>query len=244
MALSNNVSNLTAEVARLCRDKGITAVDETDYIDALNNAQDTLSEMLKLFHKRTLSDSAAGAYSYAVPTDYMAMYAKNSVRYTDEEGDIHTVYQTTYDEVRDYDDLLTATGTPSKYWIDGDTIQLYPSPDYTGTNNISIEHYHYVPDLGGGTTAKTDIKYVTEDYIVLSADTNVFANGTLTLTLPSAVDNGSMEVTLKNVGTGTVTVTPQSGQVIDGEANYYLSTQYESLTVKSDAVNWFITRKV
>jgi hypothetical protein len=68
------------------------------------------------------------------------------------------------------------------------------------------------------------------------------AGGAMTLTLPSAVGNPGMEFTIKRVNTGVnaVTIAPASGQTIDGAPTYSLNTQWETLAVSSDNVNWMV----
>ena len=66
----------------------------------------------------------------------------------------------------------------------------------------------------------------------------VLMNGTYTVTLngsPSANDI----VNIKNIGTGTVTIAG-NGNTIDGDANIYLYSQYESVCLVSDGSNWFM----
>ena len=244
MPLSSNVSNLQSRVADLLRDEGITAHDAQDYIDSLNNAQDLLCEMLKLFHERTTLSSVAGTRNYDLPESYMSVYEDNSIIYTGEDDRDVRVRYTTYDEVREYSDLTTKTGTPTVFWIQNNDVYFYPTPNYTGDSNIELEHYRYVASLGGGSTTLTDVTFATEDYAVLTSDVNIFCNGTFTVTLLDAVTNGTAEITIKNTGAGVITIATRNSQVIDGDSVYYLYTQYGAVSLKSDGSNWFIIRKV
>lgn len=80
----------------------------------------------------------------------------------------------------------------------------------------------------------------TADYTATNLDSVVLANGTLTVTLPSAATAGAgREYDVKNIGTGTVTVASSSG-TIDGVATKMMSTQYEAMTFISDGTNWWI----
>ena len=65
-------------------------------------------------------------------------------------------------------------------------------------------------------------------------------SGTSTLTLPTAVNNGNM-YTVKNVGTGTVTIATTSSQTIDGSTSAVMKVRYTSLTLVSDGANWNVT---
>lgn len=61
----------------------------------------------------------------------------------------------------------------------------------------------------------------------------VLANGTFTVTVPVGADQ---QVTVKNTGTGTVTVAPVSG-TLDGVASLAISTQYQAITTVGDGTN-------
>jgi len=70
------------------------------------------------------------------------------------------------------------------------------------------------------------------------------ATGTLTVTLPDAATTtfSTNLVDVKNVGAGVVTVTGTGGQLIDGQANYLLTVQYQSVSVVANAAKngWLI----
>lgn len=72
-----------------------------------------------------------------------------------------------------------------------------------------------------------------------STDYVYLASGTITLTLPTAVGNNN-KYTIKNTGTGTITVNTTSSQTIDGGLSALLSVQYVSIDVVSDGSNWFV----
>lgn len=71
------------------------------------------------------------------------------------------------------------------------------------------------------------------DYVYL-------CSGTMTLTLPTAVGNTNL-YTVKNVGTGIITVDTTSAQTIDGDATIIMPVQYTSVDLISDTTNWNIT---
>lgn len=67
----------------------------------------------------------------------------------------------------------------------------------------------------------------------------VLANGAITVTLPTpSVDNVGSTYTVKNIGTGTVTVHATSG-TIDGGAAFTMTVQYSSVDFVNDGTNWF-----
>jgi hypothetical protein len=72
-----------------------------------------------------------------------------------------------------------------------------------------------------------------------STDYVYLASGTITLTLPTAVAS-SGDYTIKNVGTGVVTVNTTSSQTIDGGLTAVIGRQYDSIDLVSDNANWNI----
>ena len=73
------------------------------------------------------------------------------------------------------------------------------------------------------------------DYIYL-----VTGSSTVTLTLPTAVNNTNL-YTVKNVGTSTASIATTAGQTIDGSSSPIdINVQYVSLTLVSDNANWNI----
>jgi len=92
------------------------------------------------------------------------------------------------------------------------------------------------------TAATTTFSIVTKtaNYTLTASDVVVKANGTLTLTLPTAVGIGGKVYYTKNIGTGTVTIDADGTETIDGDLSFVSTTQYESITVVSDSANWCI----
>lgn len=86
-------------------------------------------------------------------------------------------------------------------------------------NNIS-------GDTTAGSTAGTDYVYL--------------CTGTLTVTLPDAVANTNL-YTVKNVGTGVVTIATTAGETIDNSSTLVMPTQYTSVDIISDTANWNLT---
>ena len=72
----------------------------------------------------------------------------------------------------------------------------------------------------------------TANYTAADGDV-VLANGTFTVTVPIGA---GQQVTVKNTGSGTVTLVPASG-TLDGAANLTIPTKYESITTVGDGTN-------
>jgi hypothetical protein len=85
------------------------------------------------------------------------------------------------------------------------------------------------------------ISIVNSDYTVNDRDDVIFCEGTLTVNLPDAgVKSGNgIQVTIKNVGTGIVTVEGNGTDTIDGNLNVSLN-QWDSIQLVSYANFWLI----
>jgi hypothetical protein len=93
-------------------------------------------------------------------------------------------------------------------------------------NTIELSGHHTVVSLSGNTS--------------LTTQSIVLASGTITLTLPSAA-TGVKPITIKNMGTGTVTVNPTGGQFIDTASTQIINVKFASLTLVPDGTsNWYI----
>lgn len=65
-------------------------------------------------------------------------------------------------------------------------------------------------------------------------------SGTFTVTLPTAVGITGQTYTVKNSGTGVITIATTSAQTIDSGSTAVISYRYDSITVVSDNANWKI----
>ena len=63
--------------------------------------------------------------------------------------------------------------------------------------------------------------------------------GAITVTLMAIAGNSGRELSIKNIGTGTLTVETNAAETIDGSANVALA-QYESIRVVAGSSGWFI----
>lgn len=117
----------------------------------------------------------------------------------------------------------TGNSTVSSPWT-GLTVLLQPSFTVTTTGGGSG---------GSGLSAVS----ATSAYTASSGQA-VLANGTFAVTLPGAASGA--QVTVKNTGTGTVTVTRAGTALIDGASTFPLTTQYSAITVISDGTDWFV----
>ena len=64
---------------------------------------------------------------------------------------------------------------------------------------------------------------------------------TVAVTLPTPVDGSFLIIkdTSGNRTANAITITPSSGN-IEGDSNYIIQSDYESVTLVSDSTNWYI----
>ena len=79
----------------------------------------------------------------------------------------------------------------------------------------------------------------TSDDITISDEVINITSGSGTYSLPTAVGNEGLIFYIKNSGTGTITIDPNSSETIDGDTSITL-TLYEALTICSDGSNWIV----
>lgn len=105
-----------------------------------------------------------------------------------------------------------------------------------GTYSNGAHWYAHSLERGLNYVAKT------ANYTVTSIDDIIdCTSGTFTLTLPSAPLNNGKQYTLKNTGTGVITLNTTSSQTIDGVASGVMTlTTGDSITIMSNNSNWVV----
>ena len=108
-------------------------------------------------------------------------------------------------------------------------------------NSIFIAHAQNTKLLVEGsfataiTTTASDLTLdETHQVVLVSSSTN------RTITLPSATGTKGRKYTIKKIGTGDITVIPQSGQNIDNAGSFIIFGINSFLTIVSDGNNWWV----
>jgi hypothetical protein len=115
----------------------------------------------------------------------------------------------------------------------------------TGTGNVGINNVAPNSTLQVTGSMATSVTTKTANATVAAIDFTVLCNNTtgpITITLPTAAGiGGRMYIIKKTSASGNnVTVVCNGAQTIDGNATYLLTTQYSSIMIQSDGVNWGI----
>jgi len=121
--------------------------------------------------------------------------------------------------------LKIATTTPASGKILTCTDSL-GTASWTTSTIITRSVNNITGTTGAGSTAYTDYVY------------NV-TSGTFTLTMPTAASNTN-RYTIKQSGTGVLTIATTSSQTIDGSTTYTLNRQYQAIDLISDGSNWIV----
>ncbi len=98
-------------------------------------------------------------------------------------------------------------------------------------------YYSNTTTVNAGTYDLDSMDYILKvDYTATGAVTS--------LTLPTAQCITGRTIIIKdtggNAGTNNITIDTEGAELIDGQATYIMSTNYESITLVSDGSNWFI----
>lgn len=125
-------------------------------------------------------------------------------------------------------------------WKAGANVTLtYANNDQTKNLDITI-----AATGGSGSGIVRSVNSIAVDTLAGSTSTTDYvylASGTVNLTLPTSVGNSNL-YTVKNIGAGTVTITPQAGELIDGQSNLQLPIQFTSVDlISNNSGNWDIT---
>lgn len=100
------------------------------------------------------------------------------------------------------------------------------------TNNVTTETHK----LNTIFNAKT----VTSNYALSRDDGTIYTNGTLQITLPTAVGYSGDKYFIKNVGVGTVTIKGTGSETIDGYTEMIIENQNSALSISSNGTRWLI----
>ncbi len=146
-------------------------------------------------------------------------------------------------------DLANMDNTTSGFIANINSESLNDLSDVSYTAGAGIDNYVLTYDHastswgaeaaasgGGGWTYSA----ITADPANAQASYHYSCTGTFTITLPTSGVSAGAEIRVKNMGTGTVTIDPQT-QTIDGSTtDYTMDVQYSAITLVSTGTNWEI----
>jgi hypothetical protein len=177
----------------------------------------------------------------------------------DDENQVKAINKKIEKAIQDINNRIASIGGGSmnrKISINGvDPLTRYTDINLKAGSNVTINY------VNNNTTKQVDITFIAtgggsgggiaRSINSVSTNTNAgfatatdyvyLASGTMTLTLPDATSGNTNLYTIKNVGTGVVTVNTTSSQTIDGNLTIQMATQYTSIDIESDTANWNIT---
>jgi hypothetical protein len=82
---------------------------------------------------------------------------------------------------------------------------------------------------------------LTEAQTVAVDNDVMLCNGTFTVTLPTVTGLNGRFYTIKNIGSGTITIACNGTETIDGATTQSLASQYDFKRVITDGSAWYIT---
>jgi len=155
-------TNIYTLAAQFVQDEGFNTNAEAEYLSAANEAEKRLTESLKVsVTTDETTDTVDGTQKYSLPADYMAMYEDGNAAYGPVKYYNATTtkydypYFVTFKTIMElnFTDLYDLQGTPKYCWADvKNQLWFYPTPDITGTNNVTISYYNYSTTLAAAET--------------------------------------------------------------------------------------------
>jgi hypothetical protein len=124
-------------------------------------------------------------------------------------------------------------------------------PNNTGNNADVLQtdgsgNLSWTAQSGGGsspavTSASPGANYTISTYTGIEEIYLLTPSANISVFLPAAATCGSgYKYNIKNLSANTITLDPNSSETIDGSTTFNLSIQYESVTLVTDGLNWFI----
>lgn len=147
--MSITLANLRTRTQRLLNDPSATTNTQAFYDEKINDAQRIIAEEVKPFQTTGTISSVSGTQTYNLPSDFLALYpTPYPVRYTNANSALIKPVKANFDWLANsFDDLTTATGDPTYYYITEKLIGFYEIPDYSGSSNITLYYFEYPDSL-------------------------------------------------------------------------------------------------
>lgn len=127
----------------------------------------------------------------------------------------------------------------SEYSLAASVLTVTPDNGFSETDDEVLVFQHEFASTNQGVI--TGFVSVSANYTLIGTDHTVeCTDNSFTISLLSAaVVTAGREFVIANTGTGVITIDPFGAETINGDADFEIY-QYESLTLKSNGVNWII----
>jgi len=135
---------------------------------------------------------------------------------------------------------FSAIETEVKYWETGTTVFATAEKKWYKYNGATWEQNTDLPSLNY--TFTTNIDNTDSPYSISTVEPICIVDtgaGDVTINLPEVASNSGLRYTIKNIGTGIVTVDGNGLETIDGSGTFDLYED-ESLDIVSNGSGWFI----
>ena len=111
-----------------------------------------------------------------------------------------------------------------------------------GIDNYVLTYDHSTTSWGaeaaaGGGSSWT-YSAITADPANAQAGYHYSCTGTFTITLPTSGVSSGEEIRVKNMGTGTITIDPQTQNIDDSNTDYVMDVRYSAITLVSTGTHW------
>lgn len=234
-SIASTIEALNQELHALNKQKGIELanlkIELTDVQDSISQANRILVELKKKIEESKFDDQPIKKEVGDLESELNKFRQDLLTKIANIGGGSQNrqVFFNSTDYLTKYTDINWKAGTNVTFTIanNNTTKKVDVTVAATGGGGGTVRSINSISgDTTAGSTSGTDYVYL--------------CSGTLTLTLPTAVANTNL-YTIKNVGTGVVTIAFTGGQTGDGSTTMIMSVQYTSVDLISDTVNWNVT---
>lgn len=142
--MANTAGDVKTRVQRTFGDEAGSQVLDADVYRWINDAQREIAIANDLLQTKGTQDGTASTSAYTLPTDILKLI---SVKYNGVS--LRAITMQEADElIGDVDDTVNfPTGTPTHFWVWAGQINLYPQPDATLADGITIYYIRQPTDI-------------------------------------------------------------------------------------------------
>lgn len=148
------------------------------------------------------------------------------------------------DDAGSANELLKTDGSGGLSWslVGGnDVVVPHTGVNYTATNTDTVTtHLSAIDTALAGATGGWTYAAISADPANAQTGHHYSCTGSFTLTLPTSGVSAGEEIRVKNMGSGTITIDPQTANIDGSTTDYVMDVQYSAITLVSTGSHWEI----
>lgn len=268
LSITNDIETKTAELSDLVTKGGKTTTDRANELageltnlkgelDALVQGNRTELNLVNNDLTKLLERADSFATKQDLTTSLEEGKKQSSKIDKEQDAEIKKLQEELEKFKREFTDRLNNRGGGNmnrQIYIGGvDPLKKYTDINLKAGSNVTITYVNNettkkvdvtIASSGGGGGSTRSVQSISASQTADSAsgtDYVYICSGTMTLTMPTASGNSNL-YTIKNAGTGVITVLPDGADTLDNDVSIIMPLRYTSVDLISDSVaNWNIT---